>query len=204
MHVSQRGVATVPTPRAAVRMVTVQRCLRTHVLGLCLLNAATFPAPPPETPTWRSRIKVPGARVINNWINLQRRLHLNHCFVATNAAGAVVGSVEVHTPGYLLSRSPMLTPEQAEKLQPYLASLAVRDDQRGRGYGRALVQAAVDEARNASRRASDQMLLQVEASNTAAIRLYEQCGFQVVSAPGCQIAMMRYRLGTTVRPTSSQ
>ena len=120
-------------------------------------------------------------------------MHLNHVFVALDAK-RVVGSVEVHTPAYLLSEAPMLTPEQADKLQPYLASLAVRDDKRGRGIGQALVQAAVDEARAAGRPGA-YMLLQVEASNVAAVSLYERCGFQTISAPGCQIAVMRQRLG---------
>ena len=48
-----------------------------------------------------------------------------------------------HLPQYQQKQAKGLyTPEQLAKLQPYLASLAVREDMRGRGIGRKLVEAA--------------------------------------------------------------
>ena len=171
---------------------TIHRCARTHVLGLCLLNLATFP-PSTEHPASQPARALP--RVAASWYHLQRRLHLNHVLVAIDEKEDIVGSVEVHTAAYMLSQAKNnLTQEQADVLQPYLASLAVRDDMRGRGIGTALVQAAVDEARAVSRRPDEHLLLQVEASNVPALRLYQRCGFEVISAPGCQISVMRRRL----------
>ena len=169
---------------------TIRSCTRAHVLGLCLLNVATFP---PSTEQPRPTRALP--RVAASWYHLQKRLHLNHVLVAMDESDSIVGSVEVHTAAYMLSQPKNnLTQEQADVLQPYLASLAVRDDMRGRGIGKALVQAALDEARAVSQRPDEHLLLQVEASNVPALRLYERCGFKVISAPGCQIAVMRRRL----------
>ena len=42
--------------------------------------------------------------------------------------------------------------------------------------------------------AEEEGLLQVEADNVAAIKIYEKCGFATISAPGCEICVMRKRL----------
>jgi predicted N-acetyltransferase YhbS len=116
--------------------VSISAATRANVLGLCLLNAATFDTGTPAR-SWR----LPGARVASSFFSLHRRLHLNHVLVATaEDNGAVVGSVEVHTVDYLTAKArPRLTPEQAAVLQPYMASLAVREDYRRAGVGESLV-----------------------------------------------------------------
>lgn len=156
---------------------------RSNALGLCLLNRATFPS---DVPRWRD--------LPRSWFSLQQRLRVNHVLVATAQNGKVVGSVEVHTPQYQQKQAKGLyTPEQLAKLQPYLASLAVRKDMRGRGIGRKLVEAAVEAVRSSSY-TGKYMLLGVEENNTAAVRLYERCGFVTQSGPGCQIRLMRKQL----------
>jgi ribosomal protein S18 acetylase RimI-like enzyme len=164
--------------------IGVQKCGRAHVLGLCILNLATFP--PTEKPVWRE--------LPFSWWSLQRRLHLNHVLVAQTEDGKVIGSVEVHSAPYQqLMANGAYTPEQLDLLQPYLASLAVRKDMRGRGIGRALVEAAVEEVM-ASSDTAEHILLGVEANNTEAVRLYESCDFKRLSANGCQIHVMRRSL----------
>ena len=97
----------------------------------------------------------------------------------------------MHTPQYQQKQAKgVYTPEQLDLLQPYLASLAVREDVRGRGIGRKLVEAAVEAVRSSSY-TGKYMLLGVEDTNTAAVRLYEKCGFVTVSEPGCQVRLMR-------------
>ena len=124
--------------------IRLRPCTTRHIFGLCLLNAAVFPPKDKVSgeplPAWR----LPGY-LASNAKSLRERLQLNHVMVATRGI-AVLGSVEVHTTSYLRQEAPMLTEEQADMLQPYLSSLAVREDVRGRGLGRALVQAAVDES----------------------------------------------------------
>ena len=56
----------------------------------------------------------------------------------------------------------------------HLANLATAPAERRRGLARLLVQGALDDAR---RRLAEFMLLEVRASNFAAIRLYEEFGF---------------------------
>jgi ribosomal protein S18 acetylase RimI-like enzyme len=156
---------------------------RSKALGLCLLNRATFPS---DVPRWRD--------LPRSWFSLQRRLCVNHVLVATTQKDKVVGSVEVHTPQYQQKQAKgVYTPDQLAKLQPYLASLAVREDMRGRGIGRKLVEAAVEAVRSSSY-AGKYMLLGVEDNNTAAVRLYENCGFVTLSEPGCQVRLMRRQL----------
>ena len=76
-------------------------------------------------------------------------------------------------------------------LQPYLASLAVAEDARNLGIGRLLVEAAINEVECApTARAGDSLLLQVEASNVAAVRLYEACGFKILGG-GATLVMKR-------------
>ena len=57
-----------------------------------------------------------------------------------------------------------------------IRGLAVAPDHQGRGLGRALVQAALDAARE---RGARKVTLRVLAPNTAARALYESCGFVV-------------------------
>jgi GNAT superfamily N-acetyltransferase len=59
-----------------------------------------------------------------------------------------------------------------------LANVAVDPAHRRRGIGRALVQASIDLARQ---RGASEVLLQVEADNDAAIRLYGELGFRVLA-----------------------
>ena len=170
---------------------TIQPCGRSKALGYCLLNLATFPS---GVPRWR---ELPGS-----WLALQRRLAVNHVLVASAENGKVVGAVEVHTPAYQQLRAPKgaYTPEQLAKLQPYMASLAVREDVRGRGIGRELVEAAVDAVRSSSY-TGEHMILGVAENNTAAVKLYEACDFETMSAPGCEVRLMRRRLRPPSRAT---
>jgi ribosomal-protein-alanine N-acetyltransferase len=59
----------------------------------------------------------------------------------------------------------------------HINNLAVLPEWRGRGYGRALLAAAVEDAR---RHGAVRALLEVRRSNVVAQRLYEQAGFDVV------------------------
>lgn len=145
---------------------------------------------------------MPVARLATSWWAHQRRLRLNHILVATDPeTRKVIGSVEVHTAPYLRKQgAAYLTEEQASKLSPYLSSLAVRENARGRGIGRALVNAAVEECKAACEGDGQTLMLQVEAVNVGAIKIYEQCGFQTISPPGCQIHVMTQR----VKPLTSR
>jgi ribosomal protein S18 acetylase RimI-like enzyme len=175
-----------------MRRPVIQRCGRQHVLGVCLLNLATFP------PTERSII--PGTRLVRDWWSLQRRLSDNHIVIAKlpsrfgQLGGGVVGSVEVHSGMYLRKKGgSTLTIEQQQQLQPYLCSMAVAPYQRGKGIGEALVKRVLDETRTAESQSAS-IMLQVEANNTAAMRLYERCGFTRLSDARCQIHVMRRKL----------
>ena len=172
-------------------MVLVQPCTRSQAFGLCLLNLATFPS---ELPRWR---QLPG-----DWLSLQRRLRINHVLVATSEeeSGHILGSVEVHSPQYQQRLAGgAYSPEQLARLQPYLASLAVREGARGRGVGQSLVEAAVEAVRS-SDYAGEHMLLGVTETNSAAVRLYERCGFETLSAAGCEVRLMRRRLRRAGQP----
>jgi ribosomal-protein-alanine N-acetyltransferase len=59
----------------------------------------------------------------------------------------------------------------------HLNNLAVRPESRGRGYGRALLKYALSEG---VRLGARQAMLEVRRSNTAARRLYEQFGFELM------------------------
>ncbi|EOD06044.1 hypothetical protein EMIHUDRAFT_250051 [Emiliania huxleyi CCMP1516] len=168
-------------------MVLVQPCARSQAFGLCLLNLATFPS---ELPRWR---QLPG-----DWLSLQRRLRINHVLVATSEeeSGHILGSVEVHSPQYQQRLAGgAYSPEQLARLQPYLASLAVREGARGRGVGQSLVEAAVEAVRS-SDYAGEHLLLGVTETNSAAVRLYERCGFETLSIYGGRV--LRDAAGTAV------
>jgi ribosomal protein S18 acetylase RimI-like enzyme len=69
----------------------------------------------------------------------------------------------------------MLSPSiYSEELGAYLAELYVVPDLRGRGLGRALLEAAMDLARE---RGADHIDLNTAESDTAARGLYESMGF---------------------------
>jgi ribosomal-protein-alanine N-acetyltransferase len=59
----------------------------------------------------------------------------------------------------------------------HINNLAVLPEWRGRGFGRALLAAAIDDART---HGAVRALLEVRRSNVIAQRLYEQAGFDVV------------------------
>ena len=59
---------------------------------------------------------------------------------------------------------------------------------------RADAQHAAVEAVRSSSYTGKYMLLGVEENNTAAVQLYEKCGFVTQSGPGCQIRLMRKQL----------
>lgn len=129
-------------------------------------------------------------RFASAWWSMQRRLRTNHVLVALSTQkNEVIGSVEVHTAEFLRQRAGNITPEQAALLQPYLASLAVREDARNLGIGRALVKQAIRETQAAAR-PGDALLLNVETSNAAAVRIYENCGFRVLGG-GATVVMRR-------------
>ena len=174
--------------------ITISRCSKSHVLGLCLLNAAVFPPAGKVEGQPMAKWRMPGY-ILGNSRQLLKRMEYNHIMVATKGGlfNKVVGSVEIHTAEYLRAQGDKLTEEQASLLQPYLCSMAVREDVRGRGVGRALVEAAV-EAAAATATPGQNLLLQVQANNTAAVALYEACGFTTISHPWCQMALMRRRL----------
>ncbi len=64
----------------------------------------------------------------------------------------------------------------------WLEDLFVREEARGAGLGRALVEAAVERARE---RGCERIELDVNEGNAPALKLYEACGFQLDwKAPG--------------------
>ncbi|MFH8803562.1 GNAT family N-acetyltransferase [Streptomyces sp. NPDC017936] len=80
--------------------------------------------------------------------------------------GRVVGYVRIGFP------TPLACNAHVRQIQ----GLAVADEARGRGVGRALVRAAVDESR---RRGARRITLRVLGHNTPARKLYEAEGFEV-------------------------
>lgn len=61
--------------------------------------------------------------------------------------------------------------------QSELGNVAVRADERGRGVGRRLVEAALERARG---RGAEECYLEVRESNQTARQLYQKLGFEVV------------------------
>jgi ribosomal-protein-alanine N-acetyltransferase len=76
-----------------------------------------------------------------------------------------------HGDGFVLAR---VAADEAE-----IVTLAVRPAARGRGLGRALLQAAIDKARSLG---ADTMFLEVGADNPQALALYAGLGFAKVGA----------------------
>ena len=88
--------------------------------------------------------------------------------------------VEGEVAGYAVVDAASALPSHAHVLQVH--GLAVHPRRQGRGVGRRLVTAAVEEAR---RRGARRLTLRVLGSNPAARALYERCGFVVEGAlPG--------------------
>ncbi len=73
----------------------------------------------------------------------------------------------------------------------YLAHLAVVPELRGRGIGRALIDALIGTAREAGRR---RVVLDVAASNPRAEALYRRAGFKVVSERRSRLAKAQARV----------
>jgi GNAT superfamily N-acetyltransferase len=63
----------------------------------------------------------------------------------------------------------------------WLEDLFVEETARGEGYGRKLVEAAIERARA---RGCDRIQLDVNQANQAALKLYESCGFKANHNPG--------------------
>mmetsp|Transcript_9723 Transcript_9723/g.31276 ORF Transcript_9723/g.31276 Transcript_9723/m.31276 type:complete len:209 (-) Transcript_9723:143-769(-) len=118
-------------------------------------------------------------------VGLSQRHGQTALFVCTaNSMGAsddsVVGFVEMFTAPYLASALPVGTPVHiANRLKPFIASLAVHEDARGRGIGEALVRACEDAAVASGQRS---VQIQVECGNEVALRLYARLGYTGSSA----------------------
>ncbi|MGV9932825.1 N-acetyltransferase family protein [Streptomyces olivaceoviridis] len=87
-------------------------------------------------------------------------------YLVAEAGGRVLGYIRLTHPTPLASNAHVLA----------IQGFAVADEARGRGVGRALVRAAVEEAR---RRGARRLTLRVLGHNTPARRLYESEGFTV-------------------------
>ncbi|KAF8250232.1 acyl-CoA N-acyltransferase [Wilcoxina mikolae CBS 423.85] len=84
------------------------------------------------------------------------------CYMALDKGqlvGVVVGKLEVHRGG---------------PLRGYIAMLAVKEAYRGNGIATKLVQMAIEAMGNQD---ADEVALETEITNTAAIKLYERLGF---------------------------
>ncbi|MBR4748204.1 MAG: ribosomal protein S18-alanine N-acetyltransferase [Abditibacteriota bacterium] len=77
-------------------------------------------------------------------------------------------TVDGHTAGYYFYYP----------LSSDLANLAVAPEYRGRGYGRILLMHCIEEARKDE---SPELFLEVRESNLAARKLYQSCGFEIIS-----------------------
>jgi ribosomal protein S18 acetylase RimI-like enzyme len=105
-----------------------------------------------------------------------RRAEDDHDFFGgrSPADGYLVAELAGRVVGYVRHAAP--TPLAANRHVRQIQGLAVAADARGRGVGRALVEAACAAAREAGAR---RVTLRVLGGNTSARRLYERCGFRV-------------------------
>ncbi|OJJ51447.1 hypothetical protein ASPZODRAFT_56272 [Penicilliopsis zonata CBS 506.65] len=87
------------------------------------------------------------------------------CFMAMDPAQ------EQQLIGVVVSK---LEPHRGGPLRGYIAMLAVREEYRGKGIATRLVRMAIDAM---IERDADEIVLETETSNTAAIKLYERLGF---------------------------
>ncbi|KAL2045602.1 hypothetical protein N7G274_002030 [Stereocaulon virgatum] len=85
------------------------------------------------------------------------------CFMALDEKDALIGVV--------ISK---LEPHRGGPMRGYIAMLAVREEYRGRGVATKLVRMAVDVM---VERDADEIALETEITNTAAMKLYERLGF---------------------------
>ncbi|KAJ5439978.1 N-alpha-acetyltransferase mak3 [Penicillium daleae] len=85
------------------------------------------------------------------------------CFLAMDDKDEMVGVV--------VSK---LEPHRGGPLRGYIAMLAVREEYRGRGIATKLVRMAIDAM---IERNADEIVLETEITNTAAMKLYERLGF---------------------------
>ncbi|CEJ56532.1 Putative N-acetyltransferase [Penicillium brasilianum] len=85
------------------------------------------------------------------------------CFLAMDDKDEMVGVV--------VSK---LEPHRGGPLRGYIAMLAVREEYRGRGIATKLVRMAIDAM---TERNADEIVLETEITNTAAMKLYERLGF---------------------------
>ncbi|MFD8395834.1 GNAT family N-acetyltransferase [Streptomyces sp. NPDC059680] len=119
---------------------------------LAALDRATWStlhavSPPPEGPFFDER-------------------HLPEDYLVAEAGGQVLGYVRIARPTRLAANAHVLQ----------IQGLAVADDARGQGLGRALIRAAVEEARG---RGARRLSLRVLGHNAPARALYESEGFAV-------------------------
>lgn len=92
----------------------------------------------------------------------------------TTPADVLVAEVDGSVAGYVKLRPVSSLPAHAHVLQ--IGGLGVDPARQGHGAGRALVEAALHEAR---RRGARKLSLRVLGDNATARRLYERCGFAV-------------------------
>ena len=117
---------------------------------------------------WRMQSLEEGARSRRRWHTVKPR---SEGLVAV-ADGRVVGMIELYL------RRPR-DPEGARKARVEVdLGLAVAPDWRGRGVGTALMRAAEDWARA---HGAERMVLDLNAANEGALRLYERLGYEVHS-----------------------
>jgi ribosomal protein S18 acetylase RimI-like enzyme len=94
--------------------------------------------------------------------------------VHTTPPDVLVAVVDGQVAGYVTLKP--ATELRASDHVLHITGFAVDEALRRRGVGRALMEAAIDEAR---RRGARRLTLRVLASNLGARRLYERCGFVV-------------------------
>ncbi|MCJ1347135.1 N-alpha-acetyltransferase mak3 [Peltigera leucophlebia] len=85
------------------------------------------------------------------------------CFMALDAQDNLLGVV--------ISK---LEPHRGELLRGYIAMLAVKEEHRGKGIATRLVRMAID---HMIERDADEIALETEVTNIAAMKLYERLGF---------------------------
>jgi len=103
--------------------------------------------------------------------------------------GRVVGCATIELHGVVGDDEEELPPDVA-----VLRMLGVAPDARGRGVGRALVEATTERARAAGKR---ELRLRTTAPMTVAHRMYESMGFQrdvLLDIPGDDFTLLGYRL----------
>ncbi|MCJ1437197.1 N-alpha-acetyltransferase mak3 [Xylographa pallens] len=85
------------------------------------------------------------------------------CFMALDPQDTLIGVI--------ISK---LEPHRGGPMRGYIAMLAVKEDYRGKGIATALVRMAIDAM---IEKDADEIALETEVTNTAAMKLYERLGF---------------------------